>query len=367
MPPMTLMIKPVSSLCNMRCAYCFYADEAAHRRVPDYGVMSAKTLETTLCRAFDYAEGALSILFQGGEPTLAGEDFYREAVRLVKRLNTRGLRVDLSIQTNGVNVPDALIELLVKEKFLFGVSLDGTQRTHDAYRRTADGQGTWEKALRTLRRILSMGGQANVLCVVTDAVARNARAVWRALAPFGFLQFIPCMDGLDGRGGAYSLTPQAYGAFLCETYALYERAALRRQAVSVRQFDNYLRLAMGMRPDSCAMDGKCAPYFLVEADGSVFPCDFYALDAYRMGNVQSASFADMGKSEAAEAFLRESLQRADECQSCRWQSMCRGGCRRDRIAAEGGALGRSRWCESYQMLFDRHLQSMRTLFLRLQR
>lgn len=33
-PYINLLIKPASSLCNMRCRYCFYADEAANRELP---------------------------------------------------------------------------------------------------------------------------------------------------------------------------------------------------------------------------------------------------------------------------------------------------------------------------------------------
>ena len=61
MPPLTVMVKPVSMRCNMACGYCFYSDVAAHRAVSDAGVMNFDTLEVLFRRAFAYAEGELSL------------------------------------------------------------------------------------------------------------------------------------------------------------------------------------------------------------------------------------------------------------------------------------------------------------------
>ena len=82
MPPLSLLIKPVSGRCNMRCKYCFYADEVSGRASGDAGVMTGRTLENLTARAFRYAEDAVYFAFQGGEPTLAGTDFYRQALAL---------------------------------------------------------------------------------------------------------------------------------------------------------------------------------------------------------------------------------------------------------------------------------------------
>ena len=76
MPPLSLLLKPASSACNLRCAYCFYADEAQKRQVANYGMMPEEVARAVVEKSFAAAEGSVSILFQGGEPTLAGLDFY---------------------------------------------------------------------------------------------------------------------------------------------------------------------------------------------------------------------------------------------------------------------------------------------------
>ena len=57
MPPLSVLIKPASGLCNMRCRYCFYNDETDHREVASYGIMSSETAEILVRRVFEYASG----------------------------------------------------------------------------------------------------------------------------------------------------------------------------------------------------------------------------------------------------------------------------------------------------------------------
>ena len=90
MPPLNLLIKPASGRCNMRCRYCFYADETSHREVCDYGMMPEDVLEIMIKKALVYADGSCTFGFQGGEPTLRGLDFFRRAVELQKKTQCEG-------------------------------------------------------------------------------------------------------------------------------------------------------------------------------------------------------------------------------------------------------------------------------------
>ena len=96
------MFKPSSSLCNMRCEYCFYHSLSALRELPYRGMMSERTLSAALGKIFDYADGGpVSLSFQGGEPLLSGKDFFRAAARLIAELNVKRSPVSVGVQTNG--------------------------------------------------------------------------------------------------------------------------------------------------------------------------------------------------------------------------------------------------------------------------
>ena len=140
MPPVSMMIKPVSSACNMHCRYCFYADVASRRETADYGVMDEAVLRELVRKAFLYADQSVAFSFQGGEPTLAGLPFYEAFLRAVRRYNSRNLPVTCALQTNGCKLDDALLDFFAEQRFLLGVSLDGTRKTHDACRRDHQGK-----------------------------------------------------------------------------------------------------------------------------------------------------------------------------------------------------------------------------------
>ena len=358
MPAVTLMIKPVSGRCNMRCSYCFYADELQYRSAgQEPQRMSEAVLETAIRRVLRSAEGAAHFLFQGGEPTLAGLPFYESVLRFQKMYNTKGLRVTNAIQTNGLHLSAEMIAFLAREQFLTGVSLDGTALVHDSCRRDAVGKETYGSVLANMDRLLEAGVECNVLCVVTEVAARQAKEVFRTLAPYRFLQFIPCMDPLEGQPGAYALTAEAYGRFLCETFDLYEKAWQQNRAVSVRTFDNWIHMLAGGQPDSCAMAGICGNALMMESDGSLYPCDFYGTDEWLLGNIGEHSFLKILKSGKETAFLEASHSVPSQCRDCPWYRLCRNGCRRERDRQ----TGIHRHCEAHRMFFSYAYERMRRI------
>lgn len=352
MKSLSIMIKPVSSACSMRCRYCFYTDVSEHREQYSMGCMSLTTLDNIVRKAFAYADETVSFAFQGGEPTLAGLEFYKYFVELVRKYNSRRINVEKAIQTNGYMIEDKLLRFLVEENFLIGISLDGYAELHDSMRVDKNGAGTFDEVMKTVTKLRSMGAKFNVLTVVNSRVAKYASECYTFLSKYGFLQFIPCIDPFDDTQSDFSLNAQDYGAFLKKTFDLYYKSFKNGNPVSVRNFDNYIRIIMGGQPENCGMCGVCAQYYLIEADGSVYPCDFYVLDCWKMGNICESSFFSLEKSPVAERFRQESLSGKDECQKCKWYGLCRGGCRRDREPVENGVPSLNKWCQSYKDFFS---------------
>ena len=120
MPPLHIMIKPVSGACNLHCRYCFYADEMHHRGQAVYPPMTQKTLEAVVRRTLIHADGAVTFMFQGGEPTLAGLPFYEALTGFVQRYNGRHLPVQYALQTNGYALSDEMIAFLPGTAFCWG-------------------------------------------------------------------------------------------------------------------------------------------------------------------------------------------------------------------------------------------------------
>lgn len=358
MPPITMLIKPASGLCNMRCKYCFYADVVSKREIKSYGMMSEETLEKLTRKALDYADGSCTFAFQGGEPTLAGLDFYKKLIEFQKRYNNKNVPVFNSIQTNGYSLNDDFAKFLGENKFLVGLSLDGNKAIHNRYRIDAQGEGTYNNVIKAAALLDKYKVDYNILCVVNKDIARNPAAVYNSLKKFKYLQFIPCIDGFDEAESEFSLTAKEYGHFLKETFALYYKDFKNGNYVSVRNFDNYISVLLGYKAENCAMNGTCSCYFLIEGDGSTFPCDFYVLDKWKLGNINTDSFQRMIKSEQAKQFVETSSYISPKCQECKWYSICKGGCRRDREPFSDGKPGLNKYCESYIYLFENCYQRM---------
>ena len=363
MPPITVMVKPVSGACNMRCRYCFYADEMKNRETSVYPHMTPELLDIMVRRVIRSADSAVNFLFQGGEPTLIGLPFFRQLVQLERKYNTRGLRISNAVQTNGYMLSDEMIEFFAKEQFLVGVSLDGTAETHDLLRPDAQGEPTSGIVRRNIEKLRDAGVSVNVLCVVNGRVAKQPKEVFRALSGYEYIQFIPCLDGLDGEKRDYSLSSEDYLEFLKSTFDCYHQAYLDGHPISVRNFDNWIAMLMGMPPENCAMVGRCGPSLVIESDGSVYPCDFYALDKWKLGNISNDSLRRLLVCETEQAFLAESLPVPQACRSCRWYALCRNGCKRERLPD----TGLNRWCKVHAAFFEYAHERMQEMAAQLQR
>ncbi len=365
MKAQTFLIKPASGNCNMRCKYCFYCDVAESRTVKSYGVMSLETLETIVRRALEEVTVQCCFAFQGGEPTLAGLDFYRRLIGFERKYNQNGVKITHALQTNGLLLDDEWCAFFAEHKFLIGLSIDGEKAVHDELRPDAADKGTHNRCLKAARLMRSHGVDFNILSVVTRRLAAHPVRAWQFYKREGFshLQFIPCLDGLgEAPGkGACSLDAKRYGDFMFSIFDQWYDDYTHGKYISVRAFDNYIGMLAGHPPEDCAMMGRCTAYPLIEADGGVYPCDFYALDEYRLGDVAEHSFADMLTGDAARRFVAPSLAAHPDCMECGYYFICRGGCRRDSEPIPADAPAKSRFCESYKRFFGHALARMRAL------
>ena len=198
------------------------------------------------------------------------------------------------------------------------------------------------------------GVEYNVLTVVTGYLAGHTRNVFSSLCRngFRFQQYIPCLDPMEEEQGRqeYSLSPKQYEEFLKTLFDLWYQELAQGRYWSIRYFDNLVWMLAGHAPEQCSMRGCCGLQYLVEADGSVYPCDFYGLDEYRLGNVLHNSWQELDQERGRLRFIENSQRIPQECQICRWYPLCRNGCRRERLT-QGEELGKNYYCQAYAEFF----------------
>ena len=357
MPAASILIKPTSANCNMNCSYCFYKCLSSNREQYSKGFMSEETLEELVRQAIAYADGSLTFAFQGGEPTLAGINFYKKALELQKKYNTKHLYIENTIQTNGLLIDDAWAKFLAENHFLVGLSLDGPRKLHDCYRKDTEENGTFERLMETVNLFVRYRVDYNVVSVITNETAKKASFLYKFWKRngFPFIQFIPCMDEEhrripDAEKSCFAVEPVQYGRFLCEIFDLWYADFKQGTAMDIRMFSNLAQIAAGFQAEECGMNGCCNCYFAVEGDGSVYPCDFYCMDEWKLGTVADG-FAFLFASDKSKEFMLTSHHVAEKCKICPYFTLCRGGCRRWRESLLNEKLPVNKLCPAYELFF----------------
>ncbi len=365
MPPVNMLIKPASGNCNLRCKYCFYNDIAEHRQTESYGMMDIETLEILVKKAFEYAEYSCTFAFQGGEPTLVGLDFFKKLIDFQKKYNTKNIKVNNALQTNGMVIDNEWAQFLGENGFLVGLSLDGPKDIHDTMRVDAKGKGSFKKVLDTAKRFDRCKVEYNILFVVNGYVARHVNKIYNFYKKnnFKYIQPIPCLDPLDEKPGGhdFSLTPDRYAYFLKTLFDLWYEDVSKGNMISIRNFDNYVGMLMGYKPETCSMVGECTCQYVVEADGGVYPCDFYVFDEWYLGNIKGDDMRVMRESKTAKRFVEVSRHIDPMCKGCKWVQLCRGGCRRNREPFEDGKPVLNYYCPAYKEFFGYAMPRMQEL------
>ena len=361
MPPMSVLIKPASGNCNMKCDYCFYCDEQRKRSIPSYGIMSDTTLKNVMRKTILHSEGFCSIAFQGGEPTLAGIDFFRKVIEHEKHFNRNHIKVNYALQTNGFNINEEWCHFFKDNNFLIGLSVDGTQDVHDKYRHSKSGNATYEQIIKTAALFDQYGVDYNILTVVHREVAEHIDEIYDLYKDKGwhYQQYIACLDPLYEKPGMreYSLPKEQYGKFLIDLFNRWFRDLKMNQQPYIRQFENYISILLGKGAEACDQRGTCGIQYVVESDGSIYPCDFYMLDEYKLGNMNDTSIAAMDEKRKEIKFIEESIKLSQECRQCEFYGICRGGCQRSRIKTDQ-ELYQNYLCEGYKEFFKECLPSM---------
>lgn len=152
---------------------------------------------------------------------------------------------------------------------------------------------------------------------------------------FNYIQLIPCLKSLDYIAGGdinkFDLTPHEYAMFMKDFFQLwYDELTKNNNYISVRQFDNLVTMLKGQPPEQCGLSGRCNIQCVVEADGSVYPCDFYVLDEYKLGNLHTETIEQLVYSTGSKAFMNDAVSESSLCKSCKVYGLCGGGCKRYR-------------------------------------
>lgn len=344
------MIKPAGGMCNLACKYCFYCDVIESRKTQNFTktIMDYDTQKRLVLEALEYANGdEIYFAFQGGEPLLAGLDYYKNFVKLVKENNKLGSKIFYNIQTNGTLINTDWATFFKDNDFLLGLSLDGNKLSN-VYRKTKYNIDTFDLVYEKTHILKRYKVDFNMLVVLTDLVSKNIKEIYQFFKKenLSFLQFTPCLNPFNKSSEKKFLTEKGMKIFLDEAFTLYAKDFLNDSYVSIRLFDNWVRIFLSEPPEQCGLMGYCYRQVVSEYNGDIYPCDFYCIDEYKLGNINDTSLKTLLSSNIAKSFIESSFKIDSKCKDCKYYNICRqGGCKRLRQSDD--------FCKVYKEFFKK--------------
>lgn len=321
-----VMIKPASSACNMNCEYCFYKDVAKHREIYNYGTMSEDTIENIIKKVFSATSDKATITFnfQGGEPLLAGHKYFDFFINKVEKYKSNQ-KINYNLQTNLTMLDEWYIDFFRNNKFLLGVSLDGFKENNDKFRKLGK-NSNFDIVMTNIERLNKASIDYNIITVLTSELSKNPKLLYKFYKKYGFkhIQIIPCLDPI-GKDSKYGLSPENFYLFYKELSNIWLDDNM---SIDILLFTDIIGLLYRQLPLQCGMLGKCSNDFIIEADGSVYPCDFYSFDRYKLGNINKDNLIEIYNSDIACNFINERKILSKECDNCKYYNICVGNCKR---------------------------------------
>jgi uncharacterized protein len=365
-----VMLKPRGAVCNLDCAYCFYLRK--EQLYPGASFLMSDAVLESFTRQMISVQQVPEVTFawQGGEPTLMGLEFFKEAVLLQQKYVKPGMRIINALQTNATLLDDAWCTFLHDNHFLVGVSLDGPCELHDAYRVDKGGRPTFERVMAGVALLKQHRVDFNILACVNNLTAQRPLEVYRFFRDevgARFIQFIPVVERAESAGeviSSRSVSGLAYGKFLIDIFEEWVRQDVGK--VYVQLFDASLAAWAGYPPGLCILQPTCGLALAMEHNGDVYSCDHFVDRPYFLGNILQMPLVEIVTSSQQVAFgksKRRSLP--GYCRDCPVRFVCNGACPKDRLLdTPRGEPGLNYLCQGYRAFFthvDRPMRQMAAL------
>jgi uncharacterized protein len=389
-PYIHCLAKPTGAVCNLDCKYCFFLSK--EMLYPGSRFRMADDMLEEYIRQYIEAQAVphVAMAWQGGEPTLMGLDFFRRSVELTEKHKRPGMTVEYTIQTNGTKLDDEWGAFFRENNFLVGISIDGPQEMHDAYRKDKGGKGTLDRVIQGLDVLKEHRVAYNILCSVHAANADHPVEVYhffRDELRAEFIQFIPIIERAsettlpmanlgwgEGSGSARPLytqagdlitdrtvAPEQFGRFLIEVFDEWVRHDVAR--VYVQHFDVALAAWVGEPSSVCVFAPTCGGAPALEHNGDLYSCDHFVEPDYLLGNIQDTPLVELMASDKQRIFGKDKRDSLPQyCIDCEVRFACHGGCPRNRfIETPEGDPGLNYLCAGYKAFFSHIRAPMNTM------
>ncbi|MEN6609836.1 MAG: TIGR04083 family peptide-modifying radical SAM enzyme [Methanoregulaceae archaeon] len=339
--PFHVMIIPTLG-CPYKCSYCWSSEEGSP-------IMSPEIVEETVAWLKNFPENRVTITFHGGEPLLAGPEYYRKALPLLTE-GLASMNPEFAMQTNLWRMTPELGQILAGYHIPIGSSIDGPQELTDSQR----GNGYYEKTMRGYAIAKEQGLSVRFICTFTSHSVKYREEIFNFFLEQGFtMKLHPALPSLRSENpGRWALPPHEYGELLV---FLLDKYLENLGKIEVMNINDLFRCVFTGRGSVCTYADCMGSTFAIGPDGSIYPCyRFVGMPEYVMGNVRDHPTKEELAASPSGRLMQEYKEYVDRaCGECRHIRYCRGGCPYNAIAPHNGKIeGVDPHCTAYKRIFD---------------
>jgi uncharacterized protein len=353
-----IFAKPVGALCNLKCKYCYYLDKKALYQSEDAFVMNDDILEKYIIQHIEATtEETVFFSWHGGEPLLAGIDFFRKVVSLQKKHKPSEVKIVNGVQTNGTLIDNKWAWFFSENNFLVGISIDGPGDMHNKFRTTSDGRSSLPYVLRGYETLRRYKIKSEILCVVNSYNVKFPLVIYNFFKELGarYITFLPLVERRPRtKSGVSRATVPAleFGRFLISVFDEWIERDIGE--IKIQIFEEAARTAFNQEHTLCIFKENCGGVPVVERNGDFYSCDHFVNSDNLIGNINKGSVAGFLDSDRQIAFGRaKSLTLPRYCIECEVKAMCNGECPKNRfIITPEGEPGLNYLCSGYKIFFN---------------
>lgn len=339
-------IKPVGSSCNIMCKYCYVQPFRNQEKVTK--LMQSVVLENVIRKCIKNSPSP-TFSWHGGEPTLAGISFFKEAVRLIEKYLIPKQNASNLIQTNATLIDKDFAKFFKEYEFAVSVSLDGPENVHNLYRTNCLGKGSFSTTMKGIDNLRKTGIEPTVIATVTKETLKYAKKAFNFLVGEGFklIKFSPVYDT---EANVFSIDSKEWFEYLRKIF--YSWVELGNPEIQVREIDEIIAWIRKENISMCSSNSSCSKWISVDPDGNLYPCE-YLRSKYSYGNIVDSEISEIVSSARHLDFMKTLQVLHDECQACTFQKLCGNGCPATRVEnGEVSSSGLYVYCQQRKMLYQ---------------
>jgi uncharacterized protein len=352
-----IFVKPVGALCNLGCKYCYYLEKSGLYPENKKHLMTDEMLEKYIVQHLETTTDDFVLFsWHGGEPTLAGIDFYKKAVELQKKHNKKGLQIINGMQTNGTNLNDDWCRFFSDENFIVGISLDGNEEMHNKYRYTKSGQNSFQKVIAGYHLLKKYRITTEILCVLNACNEGHPLEVYNFFKSLGakYISFLPLVNrSVETKSGVTpeSVSASAFGDFLIAVFDEWLEKDIGK--IEIQLFEEAFKTAFNLEHTLCIFKKTCGGVPVLEHNGDFYSCDHFVNLPHHIGNIKQAHLTALFDNPKQISFGQAKFNTLPSyCLKCEVLDMCNGECPKNRfIQTPHGENGLNYLCEGYKKFF----------------